>query len=130
MHAQDDLVWINDSKGTNIGATIAAIEGLAPAEGKIVLIAGGDGKGADFHLLRDVVKRYVRAIVLLGKDADKLEAALHDIVPCQRVMDLNGAIPACIGFAAAKDLIILSPACASTDMFHHFGERALHLWKR
>jgi len=123
VHQQDALTWINDSKGTNIGATLAAIEGLASVDSKIVLIAGGDGKGADFRLLRNVVKQHVRALVLLGKDANKLEEALGDLVLCQRVVDLTAAIPACIRFAKRNDKIVLSPACASTDMFRNFEER-------
>lgn len=118
--------WIDDSKGTNVGATQSAIEGVGGAiSGKIVLIAGGQGKGADFKFLRESVVNHVRAIVLLGQDADKLDAALSDLVPVKRVISLDDAVYTARTLAVPGDVVLLSPACASLDMFrdyHHRGE--------
>lgn len=120
----DQVDWINDSKGTNIGATQSAISGIGNAiQGKIVLIAGGQGKGADFRFLRDTVAAHVRSMVLLGEDADKLEAALADIVPTQRVSTLAEAVERARTMATSGDVVLLSPACASLDMFHDFNHR-------
>lgn len=119
-----DVDWINDSKGTNIGATQSAITGIGGAiNGKIVLIAGGQGKGADFEILREPVMNHVRAVVLLGQDADKLEAALHDIVAISRVTTLENAVSTAQQIAQSGDVVLLSPACASLDMFHDFNHR-------
>lgn len=121
----DQVVWIDDSKGTNIGATISAILGIGGAmQGKIVLIAGGQGKGADFTLLREVAETYVRSVILIGQDADKLAAALHDL-PQQKTHSLEAAVELAKKEAAPGDVVLLSPACASLDMFrdyHHRGE--------
>jgi UDP-N-acetylmuramoylalanine--D-glutamate ligase len=120
----NDVDWINDSKGTNVGATQSAIAGIGGAiSGKIVLIAGGQGKGADFKLLRDPVTNYVRSLVLLGQDADKLEAALHDVVTVTRVTTLEDAVGVAHQVAQPGDVVLLSPACASLDMFHDFNHR-------
>ena len=120
----DDVDWINDSKGTNVGATQSAIAGIGGAiQGKIVLIAGGQGKGADFNFLRESVTKHVRALVLFGQDADKLETALADLVPIQRVASIEAAVPAARGLALAGDVVLLSPACASLDMFRDYNHR-------
>ena len=116
--------WINDSKGTNVGATQSAISGIGESiSGKIVLIAGGQGKGADFNLLREPVGKYVRSIVLLGVDADKLHAALHDMVDISHVDSLDQAVKAAQELAYPGDVVLLSPACASLDMFRDFNHR-------
>lgn len=116
--------WINDSKGTNVGATQSAIAGIGGAiAGKIVLIAGGQGKDADFRLLREPVMNYVRTMVLLGQDADKLEAALSDIVEIKRVQTLEDAVKTAHHVAHSGDVVLLSPACASLDMFRDFNHR-------
>ena len=116
--------WINDSKGTNVGATQSAIAGIGGAiAGKIVLIAGGQGKGADFKLLREPVTHYVRSLVLLGQDADKLEAALQDVVEVTCVKTLEDAVGVAYQVAQSGDVVLLSPACASLDMFHDFNHR-------
>lgn len=116
--------WINDSKGTNIGATIAAIAGVGSGiEGQIVLIAGGLGKGADFELLQEPVKTYVRAIVLIGRDAQIIEHALAGSVPLKHASSLSEAIGLAKELAVSRDVVLLSPACASQDMFKDFNHR-------
>ncbi len=120
----DGVEWINDSKGTNIGATISAISGIGGSmQGKIVLIAGGQGKGADFTELRTSMADYVRAVVLIGEDADKLEKALADVVHIIRAPSLDSAVNAAKSQAKPGDVVLLSPACASWDMFKNYGHR-------
>ncbi|MHB8551633.1 MAG: UDP-N-acetylmuramoyl-L-alanine--D-glutamate ligase, partial [Acidiferrobacterales bacterium] len=117
---RNGVLWINDSKGTNVGATVAALNGIdRPA----VLIAGGDGKGADFSLLRDAVRRRVRGLVLIGRDAPLLEQALGDLVPVVRAADMPEAVRKAVGLARDGDAVLLSPACASFDMFRNYEHR-------
>ena len=116
--------YYDDSKATNVGAALAAIEGLgADISGKLVLIAGGDGKGADFSALKGPVAEFCRAVVLLGRDAELLSAALGDAAPLVRVQTLDEAVQRCAELAKAGDAVLLSPACASLDMFKNFEER-------
>lgn len=118
------VAYYDDSKATNVGAALAAIEGLgADIDGKLVLIAGGDGKGADFSGLTAPVARYCRAVVLLGRDAELIAAALGDAVPLVRVKILDEAVQRCAELAREGDAVLLSPACASLDMFKNFEER-------
>ncbi|WP_454782926.1 UDP-N-acetylmuramoyl-L-alanine--D-glutamate ligase [Legionella sp. WA2022007384] len=120
----DGVDWINDSKGTNIGATISAINGIGGSmEGKIVLIAGGQGKGADFSELAQPIADYVRSIILIGEDADKIEAALANVVPISRASSLDNAVVVAKSQAKPGDVVLLSPACASLDMFRDFNHR-------
>jgi UDP-N-acetylmuramoylalanine--D-glutamate ligase len=112
--------WYNDSKGTNVGATLAAIEGLP---GTHVLIAGGQGKGADFTPLRQIAAQRLRAIVLIGEDADKLAEALDQVVPVKMAGDMDEAVAAAAELARQGDNVLLSPACASFDMFQGFAQR-------
>lgn len=120
----DGVDWINDSKGTNIGATLSAINGIGDSmQGKIVLIAGGQGKGADFTELRQPVGDFVRSIILIGEDADKLQAALADTVPLTRAATLDSAVLMAKAQAKPGDVVLLSPACASLDMFRDFNHR-------
>lgn len=120
----DEVQWINDSKGTNIGATISAIYGIGSSlKGRIVLIAGGLGKGADFSALRDSVTNYVRSVVVIGTDAAKIEAALRDLVPIEYASSFEQAISLAKSTAEAGDVVLLSPACASLDMFKDFNHR-------
>ena len=120
----DGVDWINDSKGTNIGATISAISGIGGSmQGKIVLIAGGQGKGADFTELRAPRADYVRSVVLIGEDADILEEALTDLVQVTRASSLDAAISVAKAQARPGDVVLLSPACASLDMFRDFNHR-------
>ncbi|WP_166364415.1 UDP-N-acetylmuramoyl-L-alanine--D-glutamate ligase [Pseudomonas akapageensis] len=124
LRERDGVTWYDDSKATNVGAALAAIEGLgADIAGKLVLVAGGDGKGADFSALRAPVAAHCRAVVLLGRDAELLAAALGDAVPLIRVKTLDEAVQQCAGLARDGDAVLLSPACASLDMFKNFEER-------
>lgn len=116
--------WFNDSKGTNVGATQATLFGIGQdCVGKIILIAGGFGKNADFSLLRDSVGKYVSQLVLLGQDKVLLNDALQDVVPVTIVSDLAQAVTTAKSLAAPGDIVLLSPACASQDMFRDFEER-------
>lgn len=116
--------FYDDSKATNVGAALAAIEGLgADIDGKLVLLAGGDGKGADFSALREPVAKFCRAVVLLGRDAELVGAALSDETPKVRVQTLDEAVRKAAELARSGDAVLLSPACASLDMFKNFEER-------
>ncbi|AMR65924.1 UDP-N-acetylmuramoyl-L-alanine--D-glutamate ligase [Aquipseudomonas alcaligenes] len=116
--------YYDDSKATNVGAALAAIEGLgADISGKLVLIAGGDGKGADFSALKAPVAKFCRAVVLLGRDAEQIAKALGDAAPLLRVKTLDEAVQRCAELAQSGDAVLLSPACASLDMFKNFEER-------
>ena len=116
--------YYDDSKATNVGAALAAIGGLgADIDGKLVLIAGGDGKGADFGPLRDPVSRYCREVILLGRDAGLLTTALQGAVALKQVQTLDEAVQQAAACALPGDAVLLSPACASLDMFKNFEER-------
>ena len=116
--------YYDDSKATNVGAALAAIEGMgADIGGKLVLIAGGDGKGADFSALKKPVGQFCRAVILLGRDAELLATALGDAAPLIRVKTLEEAVQRAAELAEAGDAVLLSPACASLDMFKNFEER-------
>jgi len=119
----DGVDYINDSKGTNVGATVAAIRSLVPSQGRILLIAGGDGKGADFSPLAEPVARCCRKVLVLGADAGRLASALGDSVPVERVQNLAGAVARAREAARPGDRVLLSPACASFDMFRSYQER-------
>lgn len=119
-----DVHWYNDSKATNVGATLAALEGLAAPSGKQILIAGGDGKGADFSGLLPAVSAHCRAVVLLGQDAERLADALRDApVVIERVDSMQDAVARAALLAQPGDSVILAPACASLDMFANFEQR-------
>jgi UDP-N-acetylmuramoylalanine--D-glutamate ligase len=117
---QGGVRWFNDSKGTNVGATLAAIEGF---DEKLVLIAGGDGKGADFSPLAAVMQRKGRGVVLIGKDAALLEAVLQGVVPVRHAADMPQAVRLAAELSRHGDCVLLSPACASTDMYRNFEAR-------
>lgn len=118
----DEVDYYDDSKGTNVGATCAAIAGLPQ---KIVLIAGGDGKGQDFSPLKDAVAENARAVVLIGRDAPAIEAVLLDTeVPLYQAADLPEAVNIAKKLAQTGDAVLLSPACASFDMFKNYVHRA------
>jgi UDP-N-acetylmuramoylalanine--D-glutamate ligase len=117
----------DDSKGTNVGATVAALEGLGAerSPGKLVLILGGDGKGQDFSPLAAPVQRFARAAALIGRDAGTIETTLAGCgVPMQRHDSLPAATAWCFEQARPGDAVLLSPACASLDMFRSYGHRA------
>lgn len=120
----DGVEWINDSKGTNVGATESAIAGIGGfMRGKIVLIAGGLGKGADFSELRQPVSDYVRLLVLIGQDADKIDHDLTGAAPVLRASTMEEAVAQARVHAKPGDVVLLSPACASFDMFRDFNHR-------
>lgn len=115
--------FINDSKGTNVGATVAAIESLAPRDGKVVLIAGGDGKGADFTALEAPVALHCRAVVLIGRDARAIADVFGSGIEVHYAGDLAEAVALSSGLARSGDRVLLSPACASFDMFRDYLDR-------
>ncbi len=116
--------WYNDSKGTNVGATLAAIEGLGPEiEGKIILIAGGVGKNADFTALVPAVEKYVKTVVLIGEAAPLLADLMKDHVEICFAQSMEEAVAISEQLAQPKDSVLLSPACASFDMFKNFEHR-------
>ena len=119
----DGVTFINDSKATNVGACLAALDGLGEARKHIVLIAGGDAKNADLSPLREPVARYVRHVVTLGKDAPAVETALGDAAPLHRVRLLPEAVQLARSLARSGISVLLSPACASLDMFANFEAR-------
>ncbi|CAN5224763.1 UDP-N-acetylmuramoyl-L-alanine--D-glutamate ligase [soil metagenome] len=119
--------FYDDSKGTNVGATVAAITGLGAdrAPGQLILILGGDGKGQDFSPLRAGVARHARAVALIGRDGPQIEAALAGIdVHLQTHATLEAATAWCLAQAHSGDSVLLSPACASLDMFRNYAHRA------
>jgi UDP-N-acetylmuramoylalanine--D-glutamate ligase len=122
----NDVEYIDDSKGTNVGATVAALNGLGnSAAGKrIWLIAGGDGKSQDFRPLREPALRFVKGAFLIGQDAEKIAEALSEQVPCTNSGTLQAAVQAVARQAQSGDLVLLSPACASFDQFRDYVERA------
>ncbi|MDH3452249.1 MAG: UDP-N-acetylmuramoyl-L-alanine--D-glutamate ligase, partial [Gammaproteobacteria bacterium] len=111
--------WINDSKGTNVGATLAALRGLSAP---IVLIAGGDGKHAEFTPLRDAVTA-TRAVILIGRDAPALRAVLQGGTELLDATDMRDAVAKAAAVARPGDVVLLSPACASFDMFANYQQR-------
>ncbi len=118
----DDVDYVDDSKGTNVGATVAALDGLAQ---KIVLIAGGDGKGQDFSPLVAPVARWCRAVMLIGRDAPAIRDTLAETgVPLADHATLEAAVHAAAELAEPGDAVLLSPACASLDMFRNYAHRA------
>lgn len=116
----DGVRYVNDSKGTNVGATLAAVGGLA---GPLVVIAGGDGKGQDFGELREAFRGKVRHVVLIGRDAPALAATLADVCTTERAADMRSAVAAARAAARAGDTVLLSPACASLDMYRDYAHR-------
>ncbi len=117
--------WYNDSKGTNVGACIAALAGLDPGTGstRTVLIAGGQGKGADFSALQPIVSAAARAVVLIGEAAPLIEQALQGDVPVVRADEMAQAVTLAAELAQPGDRVLLSPACASFDMFADYRAR-------
>jgi len=114
------VTYINDSKGTNVGATIAAVSGMA---GPLIIIAGGDGKNQDFAPLADVFRGKVRHTVLIGRDADAVARALRGVSTTETCASLEDAVKAAARAAKPGDTVLLSPACASLDMFRDYTHR-------
>jgi UDP-N-acetylmuramoylalanine--D-glutamate ligase len=116
--------WYDDSKGTNVGSTVAALDGIAQGGGKTVLIAGGEGKGQDFTPLKDAVARSARSLVLIGRDAPLIEAAVAGTgVPVIHALSMDEAVSRSAVAARPGDVVLLSPACASFDMFRDYKHR-------
>lgn len=118
-----EVDYYDDSKGTNVGATVAALNGL---QRNCVLIAGGQGKGQDFSPLAAPVKAHCRAVVVFGQDADSIQSALDAVKPVHRVASMKEAVSLASSLAQAGDCVLLSPACASLDMYANYVARAEH----
>lgn len=119
---RDGVVFYDDSKGTNVGATLAALQGLGR---RVVLIAGGDGKGQDFTPLAPAFREHARAVVLIGRDAARIEAETRASgVPFVFAADMDEAVREAAAIAAAGEAVLLSPACASLDMYRNYAHRA------
>jgi UDP-N-acetylmuramoylalanine--D-glutamate ligase len=122
MH--NGIGWYNDSKGTNVGATLAAINGLGAAiTGKILLIAGGVGKGQDFTPLSPAMAQFGKSLILIGEDASVIDVAVAAALPRLHCTSLDEAIAQALRIAKPGDAVLLSPACASFDMFKHYEDR-------
>jgi UDP-N-acetylmuramoylalanine--D-glutamate ligase len=116
--------FYNDSKGTNVGATMAAVEGLGQRiSGHILLIAGGVSKGADFSPLAPVINRWAKEVILIGRDALELAATLDADIQTYFAEDMQDAVSVALEHASAGDAVLLSPACASFDMFDNYRHR-------
>jgi len=114
------VAWINDSKATNIGACVAALQGY---QDKVVLIAGGDAKGADMNDLVPMLKEKTKSVVLMGKDADRIDAAINGCVPTYKVENVKQAVQLAATLVAEGDSVLLSPACASIDQYKNYQDR-------
>jgi UDP-N-acetylmuramoylalanine--D-glutamate ligase len=120
----NEVEYFDDSKGTNVGATVAALQGLG-AERRLVVILGGDGKGQDFAPLADPVSRFARAVVLIGRDAPQIRAVLESTgVPLLDAGTMEEAVRTATQRSHAGDAVLMSPACASFDMFRNYPHRA------
>lgn len=118
-----EVTYFNDSKATNVGATQAALDGLAGLQSNIVLIAGGEGKGADFTPLRKSLVHHVKALVTIGTDGDAIAQLCVDKLPVTACATLKEAVVKASHYAQAGDIVLLSPACASFDMFANYQDR-------
>jgi len=112
--------YVDDSKATNVAAAVASIESV---NGMLVLIAGGEGKGGDFTALAPPLENKLRAAVLIGKDAEQIDAALDTIMPIYFAQDMNDAVQQAAAYAESDDTVLLAPACASFDQFDNFAAR-------
>ena len=116
----DGISWVNDSKATNVGATSTALRNL---ESPVIWIAGGQGKGADFSVLKDAISSNIKLLILFGEDATQIQQALQGNLPIEQVKDMQGAVDLAGEKAVEGDIVLLSPACASFDMFDSFEDR-------
>ncbi len=114
------VTWVNDSKATNVGACVAALKGV---DRKVVLIAGGDAKGADMRGLAPIIKDKVKAVVLMGKDAKLIRQIVDKTVLVKSAASIQEAVEIASGLARTSDCVLLSPACASLDQFENYQER-------
>jgi UDP-N-acetylmuramoylalanine--D-glutamate ligase len=115
------VLFYDDSKGTNVGAVVAALDGFPR---RVVLIAGGRDKGGDYGPLAEAMRRVGRAAVLIGEAADKIDAAFTGVVPVERAATMEDAVTAAARLASPGDAVVLSPACSSFDMFRDYAHRA------
>jgi len=120
---KNGVEFYNDSKGTNIGATLAAIQGLARSPAQLIVIAGGEGKGQDFTELKPVLAKNTCQLVLIGRDAPVIATAVGDVAPVSFASSLKDAIAKAYALANSGDAVLLSPACASFDMFKNYEDR-------
>jgi UDP-N-acetylmuramoylalanine--D-glutamate ligase len=124
VREREGVLWYNDSKGTNVGATLAAIEGLGNViKGKLILIAGGVGKNADFSPLVLPIEKHVKTVVLIGEAAPTIANVLGDRVEVILSKTMEDAVAMASKMASPGDSVLLSPACASLDMFNNFEHR-------
>ena len=114
------VLWVNDSKATNIGACIAALQGY---ENKVILIAGGDAKGADIRSLVPVIQAKTKTIILMGKDADLMNKALNGCIPVFFAANMKEAVKTAKNNSMEGDIVLLSPACASLDQYKNYADR-------
>jgi UDP-N-acetylmuramoylalanine--D-glutamate ligase len=122
----DGVLYIDDSKGTNVGATEAALQGFGSSEGKnLILIAGGQGKDQDFSDLQPAAAKYVKRALLFGEDAAQVQLGLQGACDTEQLDSLQQAVRHASEIAVSGDIVLLSPACASFDMFSGFEERGL-----
>jgi UDP-N-acetylmuramoylalanine--D-glutamate ligase len=123
IHIIEGVEYFDDSKGTNVGATLAALEGLGH-DRKLVLILGGDAKSQDFTPLIEPINRFARAVILLGRDADWIEKSMAlSKVKLIRVQNMHEAVRVASLNAQSSDAVLLSPACSSLDMFKNYAHR-------
>jgi UDP-N-acetylmuramoylalanine--D-glutamate ligase len=115
------VLYYDDSKGTNVGAVVAALDGFPR---RVVLIAGGRDKGGDYGPLAQAMSRVGRAAVLIGEAADKIERSFQSVVPVKRAATMEDAVVEASHFASPGDAVVLSPACSSFDMFRDYAHRA------
>lgn len=120
---RDGITWIDDSKATNVGAAIAALAGLDRGAANLVLIAGGQGKGQNFADLAEALPGRVRLAILIGEAAEAIEAAIAGRVPVARADSMQTAVTRARAAARPGDQVLLSPACASFDMFTGYADR-------
>lgn len=114
------VTWVNDSKATNIGACVAALQGY---KRKVILIAGGDAKGADMNELTPAIKEKAKSVVLMGKDAVLIKQALNNCVPVYAAENMAEAVQISASLARVGDSVLLSPACASLDQYKNYQDR-------
>ena len=122
----DGVRYVNDSKATNVAATCAALESLSNGSANVLLLAGGDAKGASFEPLIDRIHQYTKAVILYGRDATRIAAALGDATKCVFADSLEVAVMQASELARSSDVVMLSPACASFDMFTDYQQRGDH----
>lgn len=123
VEERQHVKYYNDSKGTNVGAAVAAVEGLSATAKKVILIAGGDAKGADFSPLLPVLRQFVSAVVVIGDASDQFVKLCGEEVPVVCAKSMEQAVVEAAMLAQKGDAVLLSPACASFDMFDNYQHR-------